>query len=570
MFGHKRLRLLNTVGGGVDTIEIQELYFLPPLALARVGPGETPLDCFHWATNPLLEGGNHSIIEPAVTMLVEADGSVSPYMPATIRFRDVGGLRPVAPFFELWVRTREVVGSQDRITDQALSLDLLARLGSSLQGLRYRITVGNKKAERRTLWPAAGFFASVTVRGDDHARKSLLACSPFNSGETPLVDPARPIPLGTFQVIKPVPGFSHGVDLSAIRMRFTPAKGEVYGPANVTVGVAKTLVEGVVMPPQVIEGRMYEIVPEKNCILNVGTPWQSYLRDQPGQCDPQPSDSFDGAANGNLQSFGIVDDTCDGLLEAWLVANGLRYRATARVIVGPPDYAPDRRPFVSLADDLADRDLLPVTVDAHTLEETEDEIVDLFQRVFNTAGAINLDQERVRGLGGQPSTDFPNLPKTDCRSMTKNDKPFVDYIPDLLGEPTARAPLPYAAVATTVHGMLTDADTLLDVLRTKAKHIKQLIRPPFGRFQELDQEPGATPKQTFRDPRVFRDTLHDMRMPPYFRDCDENPLSLTWRQYQTLMKLIDLLNLADPRVKSRLARHVASVVARINGTAPTS
>jgi hypothetical protein len=56
-------------------------------------------------------------------------------------------------------------------------------------------------------------------------------------------------------------------------------------------------------------------------------------------------------------------------------------------------------------------------------------------------------------------------------------------------------------------------------------------------------------------------------MPPYFRDCDENPLSLTWRQYDTLTRLLDLLEAGDPAVKPRLARRVAAVVAAIGGDA---
>jgi hypothetical protein len=139
-------------------------------------------------------------------------------------------------------------------------------------------------------------------------------------------------------------------------------------------------------------------------------------------------------------------------------------------MVGPPDYAPDRRAIVSLADDLADRDRPPPPVDVSTIEETEDEIVDLFLRVFETASAINLDQERLRGLGGQPATDFAGLPKTDMKSMTKDDLPFVDNIPDLLGEPTPEEPLPYAAVAKAAHGPLTDVDALLDFLRTRTQY----------------------------------------------------------------------------------------------------
>ena len=36
-----------------------------------------------------------------------------------------------------------------------------------------------------------------------------------------------------------------------------------------------------------------------------------------------------------------------------------------------------------------------------------------------------------------------------------------------------------------------------------------------------------------------------MRMPPFMRDSDENPLSLTWREYDMLMRFIDLLELQE-------------------------
>ena len=38
---------------------------------------------------------------------------------------------------------------------------------------------------------------------------------------------------------------------------------------------------------------------------------------------------------------------------------------------------------------------------------------------------------------------------------------------------------------------------------------------------QFDEAPGVTPNPRFRDPRVARDSLHDMRMPPFMRDSDE-------------------------------------------------
>ena len=117
---------------------------------------------------------------------------------------------------------------------------------------------------------------------------------------------------------------------------------------------------------------------------------------------------------------------------------------------------------------------------------------------------------------------------------------------------------------------------MLDFIREHAEHLRPLIRPPFGRFRQFAEHPGPVPNPAFRDPRVVRDTLQDMRMPPYLRDSDENPLSLTWRQYTMLMQLIDLLSkpAASPdatdgkppqvakRLRSGLARRVAALAGR--------
>ena len=83
--------------------KITGLYFLPPLAVARVGGSETPLDSFVWESDQSNYGSHRTVIRPRLSFEVLADGSLRPYQPTAIQFRDRGLLRPVAPFFELWV-----------------------------------------------------------------------------------------------------------------------------------------------------------------------------------------------------------------------------------------------------------------------------------------------------------------------------------------------------------------------------------------------------------------------------------------------------------------------------------
>jgi hypothetical protein len=531
---------------------VVEMYFMPPNAVARVGGSDNPLEAFEWATDVSTHGAHQTIIKPAVTLDVAADGSLRPYIPNVIRFRDGDQLRPAAPFFELWLRVQSAETGQ--IREERATTELLEELGASVDNLRFNVTVANCKAQRRTGSAACSFIARADVAGTDHERKPLLAISPHTADQEPLVYPDKPIPLGAFQVIRPASATAMGVDLSQIRVRFTPARGEVYGPPNAIVGPPSPAQPGEIVAAPILPGVLHEIVPERNRILNPNTPWSTYIMNAKGQTDPQPCDSYDGADVGDWRSWGVVDDTCDGTIAAQLVVRGQRFVATARVLSGVPDYAPDRRPFYSLAGDLADRELPSAEVSKQTLDETSAEIADLFARVFETAGLMNLDAMRYKAIeiniNDPPPPNYPGLPKINEEMMTKDDTPYVDLIPRLLDSDKVAQesvgvrfePLPYTQVVTAAHAQLTDMVTLKDFLVTHKEHVQRLIRPPYGRFTQLKDAPDAVPDPHFRDARVARDSLHDMRMPPFMRDSDENPLSLTWRDHDTLMRFIDLLD----------------------------
>ena len=525
-------------------MQIEEIYFLPPLAIARIGGSETPLDCFVWGTDTSIYSASRTTIEPQISFRVMGDGSLRPFLPNAIQFRDGNLLRPVAPFFELWA----IVRKGERREKRQLNVGLLKCLGVDLDSVKYTITVGNRKAQRRTGSATCAYIARVSALGDDHERKPLLAISPRNADEEPLVTSDHPIPLGYFQVIKPIDRKVMGIDLTALRVRFTPAKGEVYGPWSAIAGPASPLPPGEALAPTTLGGRLHDIVPPQNRILNDGTKWSKYVMDGRGQEDPQPSDSYDGANVGDDRSWGVVDDSCDGVIEAQVVIKGVRFVATTRVLSSCPDFAPDRRPLNSFADDLADRDLPPVVVghDEHTRVQTQQEIADLFARAFETASLMNLDLNRYRAIKENDTSDLDH-PQVNAESMTAADRPWADLTADLFptAPPAEVGNLPYSDVAQFRHGELCDVETLLGVLRVKADQIRKLIRPPFGRFVRLAEHPEADPHPEFRDPRVDRDCLHDMRMPPYMRDSDANPLSITVRQYKALMDLIQMLTKAD-------------------------
>jgi hypothetical protein len=466
----------------------------------------------------------------------------------------------VAPFLELWARLQRA--SDGKTYERPLNLALLKQLKATQADVRYEITTVNRKAERRTGLASCSFVARAVVAGDDHARRELLAFSPHTAGQEPLVYQDHPIPLGTFQVLRPQhahksPGDGlPAVDCSVLRVRFTPPQGLVYGPPTAMTGPAPEVQPGVYEAAATQFGRIHEIVAPENRILNPNTIWSQQYAMMNGQFeDPPPQDGYDGAAVGDFRSWGCVDDTSDSIIEAMLAVDGRLYRATARVLTSPPDFAPDRRPVYSMADDIADRELPANEVNEQTYEATKDELLDLFHRAFETASLFNLDAIRARGLlenrnrfAAHKGAPGPDMPKAGDASMTAEDQPYVDKIPVLAPQAPSRFtaatpnnPVPYTSVVSFIHARMTDEAGFIDMLQQRGEHVERVVRPAFARVADLPDAPHQDPNPAFRDPRVFRDQLHDMRMPPYMRDANLQPLSISRRQYNDLKAFIALL-----------------------------
>ena len=94
--------------------------------------------------------------EPDVSLRVMGDGSLRPFMPNAIQFRDGDLLRPVAPFFELWATVEEDDG---RCKTKQVTTRLLEKFKVELDSVKYTITVANRKAHRRTLSAACAYIA---------------------------------------------------------------------------------------------------------------------------------------------------------------------------------------------------------------------------------------------------------------------------------------------------------------------------------------------------------------------------------------------------------------------------
>jgi hypothetical protein len=517
-------------------LRILAIQFRPSVAVARLGDSPAPLEAFTWIEDPRLFGAARTVIEPSTSLEVLANGAVEPYRPGSIRFRDGQLIRAVCPFLEL------VADTDDGETSRPLTGELLEDAGVELSQIRFRVEAANRKAQRRTGEPSCAFEARLEVHANDHERHDLLAWT-HSDDPNPLVFRDRPIWLGAFQVMRPVRRKNkYKVSTDTIRVRFTPGRGAVYGPPSAVRG-------------QVVGSRsVHEIVPEENRILNPESSWCQYNFNRPSYPPPLPPDVYEGDLDLDIgnDSFGVVDDTCDALITAsfstFLVPGPLkRPTATARVVVAPPHYSPDRRHLYSVAEDLADRDPDSAPGIEHlTPEKWLEAVSDLFRRIWETASTVNLERHRDLNLtfnAGQ--TALPKFPAVDNnRSMTKDDKidgqplmseRFVTLADQEAGDGITDAPmLPKAEYARMRHGELAVPKVLLEFMLQNPQRFKEILRPPFRRMSDPEVDEKNLKPTDFRDPRIGQSYLYDARMPPFLRDCDFSPLSLTRRQYDLL------------------------------------
>ena len=155
------------------------IFFTPPMAIARVGASPTPLEAFDWRISRTAHDDDQTIIKPAVTFRVRDDGSLDPYLPEHIRFKDDdGAIRPVAPFFELWGRFQSP--HDGSVEEHPLTPAILKELGITERHIALEVTASNFKAARRLADAETGiadmgcsFTARIDIPGHDHAPHGL-------------------------------------------------------------------------------------------------------------------------------------------------------------------------------------------------------------------------------------------------------------------------------------------------------------------------------------------------------------------------------------------------------------
>lgn len=308
---------------------IVELRVLPPFALARLGSSPEPMDNYNLILNNPIRPRE---ISAATTLTVDPDtGTLRVIQPPfDVKFRDAHGrIRPVAPFFEVWARLA------DDTTLQPVTPALLAAAGLPPDAVKWKVTVANRKAFRRT-GDAGDSVEAATGWFNDTVRHQL-------SGTAPNFFDGAAISFGHVQGVVPT------TDYPEIRMRFTPASGRVYGPppdprhpgpplAGIVYDPAKGKWPGYVQPTDTTTDPIS---------ARQGTnPQQVYF----GTTE-QVVDSA-GKATSRYVCAGYLDDECDGIVDVAIEAPCGTLTAFARVSAGPPTFAPDSMPLRTAADEL--------------------------------------------------------------------------------------------------------------------------------------------------------------------------------------------------------------------------
>jgi hypothetical protein len=502
---------------------MQSIFIDPPIAVARLGGSTVPQEAFQWIRNPRPRADSDTAIMPDWSLRILPDNSVEPYLPFEISFRDGGLIRPLCPFFEVWARMGEPGSDASAWRDERVTPALLQRFKIPLANVAIRVNAQNRKAARRTNNPDLRFgtFPPIVVTADQQIPVLLSAVSPGKVTQ-PMIPKGRHIPLGSIQVLRSKPQPSQGpewvsfVNVEVLRFRFTPAKGQIYGPPT----------SAQPQPLPNFNRRTAVPVDPEFAFLNPKAGWTG-APEGPTQI-VQPSDTYDGADVLQNRSLGVVDDTCEAQIEVAIKfpgANGRTLTATANVFVSPPDFAPDRRPFISLADEINDRSADSTQRNqAMTQEERDRWVEDLFERIYETLSLFNLDlwrASRAATLSGNRLLD--KIIVNDELPRPKQALGGLDALRNKMfgiGPPTQDDPLPLTTHARMRHRALSDLQDLYDLVQESPDRLANLIR------------------RTFEVETVENFNRTTMKMPPLMRNSNALPLTLTAWQYDLLMSWV--------------------------------
>ena len=476
---------------------IREIRILPPLAIARLGSAPESVVNYTIDDNPDQPLEFRELIPQPTLVIDEEKGEISrSYVPTEVTFKDERQrIRPVAPFLEVFARTE---------TNQLvpLTLDVLRTAGLGPEAVSWKARVANRKAARRTgnerdvVTASTGWFSH-------HRLQRLEGHCPHFVSESAFID------FGHVRYIHPNPGFPQ------IRLRFTPAKGLIYGPNNPPPPSPE-------YDPLLEADTPYEVPPERRLYDTKKGGWCGFM--VPAGIDNADPDYHGRFVNetmppslfasvppappwlhGNIAvSRGYLDDACDGIVEVKLkLADGTELAASARVTAAPPMLVPDSLFLRNLADDLDQVIHGPAVPPNEPEEVTRARALDIVRRAFETVRFLNIAVMNGNPVNGRDPLNFDTMPAEEAFDTERLMRPVV----------TEGA-----------------ADTLA-ILRLH-QHVFAALRG------------GAAPwfADVLRRPDEVADfTDHGRRkMPAMMCGADGNYLALTWRQIATIVRASQL------------------------------
>lgn len=468
-----------------STNQIIELRIFPPIAVARFGSADTPLEAYS-VTIDEKDALDFRTIVPEPSYMVNADGTIS-VAPALdeIQFKvlkdDKLVIKPVAPFLEVFVRTKE-----DEAHFIPLTLEVLEDCGLQLSDLNFRLTLENHKIFRRTEKANDKIYVQLdsSELEHKHAKHALDAhCVNFTKGAT--------MNMGHFQFVKPTVDTDHK-GVNQIRFRFTPPHGKVYGADSAFIDeiIAKDVL------PEDMNSYLKSLQDYQRIYDSKKGDWTKYKEGE-GPTKTNPAQIFAGYDEGDLHySIGLFDDAGDGFLEVTLNTPEQMLKARASLVTAPPAFAPDILPIRVVTDELEQLLYGPDLNENDTVYI--DDIQEIMRRAFETIRLMNTAMMNGNPYYGIPAT-ASTMPRQDTNDTHRVFEPVM--APEIVDN---------LAVRKLHERIFNSLDTG--------------IAPWFINSIRMPYEIGKLDNETRR------------KMPAMMRGADARALTLTYRQINTIIR----------------------------------
>lgn len=385
-------------------MSITRLLLRPPFAIGRVGSARDPLDNFKVGDAKKLLG--YRVCRPDETLVVNDEtGEISKGPVREITFKDdVGRIRPVAPFFEVWAVTDE-----DKEPEPLTSIMLMELGLDPNKNVAWRVCVENRKVFRRTGNRNDIVQAKANEKGEgwfsDHKPQVLRGrCHNFNpNARHPYID------FGHVRYIRP------NDDYPQIRLRFTPAHGLIYGPDHPVKREGKT------------DEEERRIVPNDRAIYDTSkqnATWHEFNNTRADELNNEtlPPSLYASSTpappwlnHDRAHSRGYLDDTCDGFVEVKLLLPDTEpLQARARICSAPPAVVPDSRFVRTLADDLEQVIHGPDVDPAEDPDTLQCRAKDIIRRAYETVRFANVAVMNGNPVEGRSPLTLDTMPAEEA------------------------------------------------------------------------------------------------------------------------------------------------------------